>query len=105
MEFRVVKYPKVGEIHWLFRKDKKKLEVLGYVRAHHNGFFVIGSRTGSYYSGHTESWKDKWEEFLKLSFFPREEAIKNKLIAENWVPPEVSFEDQEIIDKINKGML
>ena len=100
-----MKYPKIGQINWLLRKDKKNLQIVGYIRDHHDGFFVIGGVTGSHYSGHNEFWKGKWEEFLKLDFLSKDEAIKSKLIDENWVPPNVSSRDQEIIDKINNGIL
>jgi nucleoside-diphosphate-sugar epimerase len=97
--------PNSNEVTWLIRNIDKKLNVLGFIRDHKSGFFVIGSPTGSYYGGHSESWENKWKELLREGYVSSTEAIKRGLIPKDWTSPKISKQDNEIISKILKGVL
>ena len=75
-----MKNSSANRITWLIKNVDQKLDVVGFIRDHKDSFFIIGSKTGSYYGGHGESWKDKWEELLKEGFVLSNEALNQKLI-------------------------
>ena len=75
------------------------------MRDHQDGVFIIGGETGSYYSGHGENWKKKWDECLQQDYAPVNLAIEKGLIKKDWKPPQISKKDQEIVDKINNCLL
>ena len=94
--------PKKNQIAWLIKVNKKKVDSIGFLRSNFPNFYVIGSPTGSYCSGHGEKWRDKWVEFLEQGFLPLEIALKKNLIKSKWSVPKISREDKLIIKKLNK---
>lgn len=97
--------PKINEISWLIKKINDSVNVVGFLRDHKDGVFIIGGETGSHYSGHGENWKKKWDEYLKQNYLPKQLAVEKGLINKDWKSPGVSKEDQEIVDKISSNLL
>ena len=97
--------PRINEIFWLIRKVNDSINVVGFLRDHKNGVFVIGGETGSHYSGHSESWEKKWDEYLKQNYITKQLAVEKGLINKDWKSPRISAQDQEIVDKISSNLL
>lgn len=96
-----MKTPEKAKILWLVKINQDQETVLGFLRDKFNGCFIIGGSTGSHYTGHGESWKTKWEEYIKEGYIDIDAAIKDKLLASNWLPPKISEKDQVIVNIIN----
>ena len=92
--------PKINIIIWLVRKKKKDIESLGFFRDSLGGFYTIGGPTGSHCAGHGESWKDKWNHYIKTGFLTLDIAQKNNIIPKKWNAPELLKEDKIIIDNL-----
>lgn len=75
------------------------------MRDHKDGVFIIGGETGSHYSGHSETWKEKWDEYINQNYMPVSSAIEQGVLNDCWTPPEINKDDQEIVDKINNKIL
>lgn len=97
--------PAINEILWLAKEEAKDTIVLGFLRDHQEGAFIIGGNTGSYYTGHNEGWEDIWNEYIEAGYIPVDLAKQKGILDKNWIPPSISREDQELVDKIRKNLL
>lgn len=97
--------PTKTKILWLVKKKGNQNIIVGFLRDRSDGCFMIGGPTGSYYTGHAESWKLKWEEFIQDGYIDVNSAIKNKLLSSDWQPPKISERDKLIIKMILQGNL
>ena len=93
--------PKINEILWLVKNKNGLISVVGFLRDHHDGVFIIEGETGSHYSGHGETWKNKWDKYITENYIPRNLALEKGLISNDWKPPLINKEDQKIINKIS----
>lgn len=97
--------PRINEISWLIKNGDDSINVVGFLRDHKDGVFIIGGETGSHYSGHSETWKEKWDEYINQNYMPVSSAIEQGVLNDGWTPPEINKDDQEIVDKINNKIL
>lgn len=58
------------------------------------GAMVIGGKTGSHRTGHSETYWDKLKEIIKLGYTPVEIAKDVGLLNEDWAPPQLDQIDQ-----------
>lgn len=96
--------PKVKEVCWLVKRKNKSLSVLGFLRDDSGGFFILGGDTGSHYSGHGENWQKKWDSYIGQDYLPKDLAVQKGIIKENWKPPSINKNDQEIITTIMNNL-
>ena len=87
------------------KKKNRSINILGFLRDHNEGVFIIGGETGSHYSGHGESWQKKWDEYLKQNYISKDLAIEKEIINNTWKPPAINKDDKEIIQKIENNLL
>ena len=95
-----MKLPKKEKILWLVKKDGNHTNVIGFLRDQGDGCLIIGGPTGSHYTGHYESWRSKWEVYMRDGYIDVDAAIKSKIIPSDWHTPKISSKDQVIIDMI-----
>jgi hypothetical protein len=76
---------------------------LGYIRDNRGGALVIGGKTGSHYTGHGESWWAKLSNIAALGYIPVEIAIRQQLIAADWMPPALDAQDALLVRRIQNG--
>lgn len=100
-----MKKPIISEISWLFKKERGKLIVVGFLRDHKDDCFIIGGATGSHYSGHAETWQDKWNKYIEQGYITQDVAIKNGIIKDAWRPPSIKQEDKNTISRIQNNIL
>lgn len=100
-----MKKPKEARILWLVDKSDNRTIVVGFLRDHSDGCFIIGGPTGSHYTGHGERWESKWENYISEGYIDADSAKKNKILSFDWNPPRIKKKDKIIIDKILKGIL
>lgn len=100
-----MKAPKIAQIIWLLKKISGKVQAIGFIRDHHDGFYIINDATGSYYSGHAEFWEDKWREYLNSGYLPEGSARGQGIIGADWMPPSINEEDFKLIEKIKTNVL
>ncbi|MCB9757914.1 MAG: hypothetical protein H6753_05790 [Candidatus Omnitrophica bacterium] len=60
-------------------------------------FHFIGSSTGTYCTGHGESWKSKWQELLDSGYIVDVIAKKKGKIPHDWNPPVINKKDKQIV--------
>lgn len=60
------------------------------------GARVVGGKTGTHYTGHGETYWDKFREIISLGFVPSEVAKEIKAIGDGWSPPEEKALDERI---------
>lgn len=97
-----MKKPEKAKIFWLVKIKQNQKIVLGLLRDKYDGCFIIGGPTGSHYTGHGESWKSKWKEYLNKGYIDVDLAKKNQLLPLNWFPPKITQKDQSIINIITE---
>lgn len=94
-----MKIPKKNEIIWLVNKHEKKI-TLGFLRDQRGGCLIINGPTGSHYSGHAESWKEKYNYYLREGFIEVEYAKRKKILSHDWKPQRIKPKDMELIKMI-----
>jgi len=72
---------------------------LCYRRIEDKSAEVIGGKTGSHRTGHSESYWDKLKELIGLGYIPAEIAKDLELLDLNWIPPKMD----DIDNKIKEG--
>ncbi len=95
--------PEIGKLYWFVHSVNNV--PLGFIRQRNNGAFIIGGKTGSHCTGHLESYWDKLKEVISLSYIPVDIGKELRLVQESWKPPAITPDDQEFIDRIQKGEL
>ena len=96
--------PRRGKIIWLVKKEQRRLDVFGYIRAMKEslGCLIIGGPTGTHCSGHGESWTVKWNKLLSQGYIKETEAKIKIIISKNWKPPKLKQEEKELIKVFTK---
>ena len=57
---------------------------------------IVGGKTGSHHTGHTENYWDKFTEVLRLGFVPVDIAKDLGIIPAKWTPPDPRTLDNQI---------
>jgi hypothetical protein len=96
--------PSVGKIVWLIKQHDRKIDVVGYIKGNStSGALIIGSSTGTYCTGHGESWKSKWQELLDSGYIVDVIAKKKGKIPHDWNPPVINKKDKQIVSIFQGG--
>lgn len=91
-----------GHIYWLVH-EKSQLPV-GFVRLLNNGALVLGGKSGTHFTGHGESYWQKFKELISWGYIPKDIAIDLRLLPSDWRPPVISSStEREWLDKIKNG--
>jgi len=72
---------------------------LCYRRLESKNAEVIGGKTGSHITGHSESYWDKLKELIRIGYIPVDIAKDLGLLNSDWTPPKID----EIDDQIKEG--
>ena len=97
--------PQISEICWLTQNKEETPSVIGFVRDHRGGAYIIGGSTGSHFTGHGEKWESKWDKYMKEGYLPAEAAAKAGLIDTSWKPPILKKDDLGTVAKIKEGLI
>jgi hypothetical protein len=90
-------------IYWFVHSSTVPPTSLGYIRDNRNGAFVVGGKTGSHYTGHRDTWWDKFREVVSLGYVPVELALAQHLVSPDWTPPPFGDKDALIVHRIQAG--
>ncbi len=90
----------ICHVYWFVHLKKKPLVTLGFIRSSKGSAFVIGGTTGSHFTGHGESFWDKYKEIISLGYVPVEVAKDLGQLSSEWKPPDLSPPDKEDVESI-----
>jgi hypothetical protein len=90
-------------LYWFVHPSTTPPTPLGFIRDNRNGALVIGGKTGSHYTGHRDTWWDKFREVVSLGYVPVEQAAAQHLVASDWTPPSLDDKDALIVRRIQNG--
>ena len=106
---RTVKTPSLSPVleprivYWFVHASTVPQIPLGFVRDNRGGALVIGGKTGSHYTGHRDTWWDKFREVVLLGYVPVEQAVAQHLVPSDWSPPSLDDKDALIVRRIQDG--
>ena len=90
-------------LYWFVHPSSVPPTPLGFIRAKGRGTLLIGGLTGSHYTGHKDTWWDKFQLLVADGYIPLEVAQARGLLSRDWEPPALDNTDQVIVMRIQRG--